>query len=677
MTTTAAVSTNEDTEIAPTAEPAPHTTTPAAVGVVDGVHGLRAHMVPHAAVGALVLAASASRLAVNLTGQEASVATWTAATAFVIAVVAATTARRRIFDQRTLRRVYAFCAVSVVWLTGVTVTGLSMGAVGLLMAIGYAIAAHWFQTHPIGILPATETVTPYEQLWEENIGTTDGCLPGTRLAAAHHIKAGIRYVLRLRPGRQTLEMVHERISKIRGGLFLKRDQDLIIEPHPTLPEPTLLVTIVTRSPIRKFVIHPGVEAFDPATGRIRLGPFADGEGTASWRAYTDNRLWGGFVQGGTGSGKSRLIESIALPLAASHTHPTVIFYGDGQGGASSPLLMKYADLKARTHDEILAMLEGMHLVILLRQDENALSGAEGFTPTDDRPGVLGIIDECHKPLSKVENPENWARIQYLIATIAREGGKVGVALLLASQQTTLDVFGGAGTPHAEAIRTNLLAGNGVMLRSKDPNAKTIFGVDVNPKKFPPLAGYGLLVDPDPEARTAPFRGYYVTDRIRDEWPKTIHWRSLDPGAAAAYGKRYIRRHELADQALEAVRARLAARRAGQMSEPSTVGLPAPAQAGWDGDVLQVYGCRAFPSVTDFAAEVRSSIEAARRRLHEGHDKVLAAIGSGINSPQRIADATDYSVRQVHNLLDELIDVGRVRRSEQRGVYELTPTSKAA
>ncbi|MFI6228650.1 hypothetical protein ACIBCR_15215 [Micromonospora echinospora] len=639
----------------------------------------RARRAPHVAVGVLVVAAAATRAAANYTGADAQVATWTAATAFVVAVVAATIARRRVFDKKTLRRAYAFIAVAAVWLTGVAGTGLTLGAVGLLMAIGYGLHLHWWRIHPLplaaGRIHEPVRTSGYAELWAENVGATDGCLPGTSLSGEEHIKAGVRYVLKLRPGKQTLEMVHERISKIRGGLTLQRDQDLVIEPHPTLPEPHLLVTVVTKSPIRESVIHPGASAFNPETGRVALGPFVDGEGTAWWKAYTDNRLWGGFVQGGTGSGKSRLVESVVLSLAASATHPTVIFYGDGQGGASSPLLMKHADVQARTHDQILAMLEGVLLVVLLRQDENTVNEWEGFTPTPQRPGVLVVIDECHKPLSKLENPEGWERIQYLLATIAREGGKVGVAPVLASQQTTLDVFGGAGTNNSEAIRTNILAGNGVMLRSKDPNAKTIFGVDVNPKKFPPLAGYGLLVDSDPEARSAPFRGYYVTDRLRDIWPGQIEWRSLDSAAASAWGRDYQRRHEIAKEAVEAVRRRLAARQAGTFDD-----TPRPAQAtrsGGGGAALTAPAGGGFPSWKSMFAAAERQTQPAKKPLHDGHRKVLAAIRAGHTSPKAIREAAGYSERQVHNLLGELVKVYGLVDSADHGQYALIDDREVA
>ncbi|MDM4722737.1 hypothetical protein QTQ03_25225 [Micromonospora sp. WMMA1363] len=621
--------------------------------------GLRPQLVPHAAVGALVVAAGAARIAVHVTGDEQQVAVWVAGAAFVIAVVAATKVRGRVFDRRARRRAYTFAAVAGVWLVSVTVAGLSLGAVGILMAFGYALSTHWWRSRPVGLIQQKTSRSEYQRLWAENVGRPDGALPGSSLRDPQPIKAGIRYTLRLRPGKQDLGMVIAAAKKLRGGLRLQADQELLIEAHPTEREPDVLLTIVTRSPIRSSVYWPGPEAFDSASGRVILGPYADGEGRAAWRAYTENRLWGGYVQGGTGSGKSRLIESVAMSLAASASHPTVILYGDGQGGASSPLLMAHADFRARTHQQILVMLEGMHLVMLLRQDENAIAAREGFTPTDDRPGLLGIIDECHKPMSKLENAGAWQRVQYLASTIAREGGKVGVALLLASQAPTLDAFGGAGTPSAEAIRSNLLAGNGVMMRGKDPNAKTVFKVDVDPSQFPLLPGYGYLIDPAPGARSAQFRSYYLGDEQRQVWPKRIAWRSLDSGSAAAWGVTYLRRHQMAEEAVAAARQRIAARRAGVALDVSVAPVPPSTVGAID---LQV-----FPSWQEFVARAEQE---AQRALREGHQRVLAAIRSGCTGPKAIQAATRYSERQVHNLLGDLLEAGEIAKGGY-GRYELT------
>lgn len=639
----------------------------------SGSMPLTAHIAPHATLGVLVVAASATRAAMNATAADAEILAGTAATCVVIAVVGALVAGRRLADKRSRVRARAFLSVAGGWLTAVTAAGLTLDAVALLTVVGTALSLHWWRQRRITNPPAQEPIEViaepdvdlYPRRWADNLGGPGCALPGSRLEAGEAIKAGRRYILRVAAGKQSYSTVLGQLENIRTGLELMPDHDMIVERHPVLAASCLQFTVVTRSPIRTSVTHPGRVAFDPKTGSVDLGPFVDGEGVARWRAYTKDRLWGGYLQGGTGSGKSRMVEGIALALADSQTHPTVIWYADGQGGASSPLLMKHADHKARDGAQFHAMLAGLLLVIQLRQDENALDEAEGFTPAADRPGIVGIVDECHKFLLKLENPEWALECQWMVSTIAREGGKVGVALILASQQSTLDAFGGAGNNFAETIRANLLMGNGVILRSKDANAQQVFKVNVNPSAFPAIAGYAFLVDPEEGARSAPFRGYYVTDETRTRWPGEILWRSLDPAAANSYGREYLRRREIAEEAREAIRRRVAARRAGQVAEPRpTVRAPV---GGYDGaEAIRNFGIATFP-IWDPAKVVKA---APRREMHDGHRKILAAMEQGHRSPKAIQMATGYTERHVYGLLGELVDEFKVVKKTERGTYEM-------
>src|SRR5207244_12844650 len=123
-----------------------------------------------------------------------------------------------------------------------------------------------------------------------------------------------------------------------------------------------------------------------------LARFADGEGGACWRVYTHHSMWGGFIQGGTGSGKSRMIEQIAMSCAASASHPTIIWYGDGQNGDSSPMLVKNADYAATTFEAIYNMAMAALRIMKINGVERRLSGRVGFAPTAACPGPLAIVD---------------------------------------------------------------------------------------------------------------------------------------------------------------------------------------------------------------------------------------------------------------------------------------------
>ncbi|HEY6116746.1 MAG TPA: hypothetical protein VI172_12370, partial [Candidatus Dormibacteraeota bacterium] len=546
------------------------------------VRGVQKQIAPFAGMGLLVLASAALNAAKDTTDADAAVLAGTAAACIVIAVVAAKQMRKRLNDRQSLHRGYAFLTVAGTWLAGTVAWGLTLDAVAVLGILGTALSLHYLRKHRIPNRAANTDMpavgpepglavdrSPYEQRWDEFIGCAGGQLPDSRLESAQKVKAGWRYVLRLVPGKQSIASLMSAMVLIRGGLGLTVEQDVIAERHPVLAEPAVQLTVVTKPQVRKDQAWPGPETF--RDGYVDMGPFIDGEGHARWKVYTRDRMVGGYIQGGSGAGKSRLIESIVMPIADSQTHPTVIWYADGQGGSSSPTLMRCADYAARTHEQVKQMFVCAMLILELRQDENAVDDEPdddgeyddtiGFTPTEERPGLLLVLDECHKPLSKIENPDEWAAIQYMVMTIAREGQKVGVQAILASQESTLGAFGGAGN-NAEMVRSNLLMGNGIMMRSKDANARQVFKVADDPSQFPPLAGYALLIDPEEGARTAPFRAYFLTDELRKVWPTKIRWRSLDDGTANAAGTFYLMRHQLAQMAKEQARRRIAERRAG-------------------------------------------------------------------------------------------------------------------
>lgn len=642
--------------------------------------GIYPQVAPFAAVGALTLASAALNAAKDATEADAQILGGTAATCFVVAVVAAVQFRQRLNDRKSLLRAYGFITVCAGWLTSTTAFGLSLNAVGVLGAMGAALSFHWWRekripnTRPAPTPPPVDGTAAeaarYMNRWAEHLGAPGGPLAGSTLEAPKKIDSGWQFVLRLVPGKQHIAALMSIMMLVRGGLGLTIDQDVMAERHPVLAEPNVRLTVVTKSPIKDDVVWPGPETF--VDGRVRLGPYSDGIGHAHWTVYKGGRMKGGFLQGGSGSGKTRMVESIALSVAASETHPTVVWYGDGQGNSSSPMLMKHCDWGAQNFEQIGVMFAAAHLVMELRQDENGLNEAIDFTPTDDRPGLLIILSECHKPLSKMENPVGWAALQKIIESIAREGQKVGVAEILETQESTLGAFGGAGVNNSpEMIRSNLLMGNGVMLRSLDSNAKQVFKVPDDPSQFPELPGYALMVAGDAGGRTATFRGYYVTDKLRDEWAPRIRWRSLDTGSGNAAGKVYLQRRELAEQARETIRLRVQARRNGTYVSDNLdlmAGLVTPPPAGGDGSTIGD-----FPPITPFPVwDLRAATgKRPASEMHQGHKAVLAQLGSGVASPKGIAEATGYSERQVHNLLDELMDKFQVVQRAGHGRYVAT------
>lgn len=644
--------------------------------------GVQKQVAPFAGMGLLVLASAALNAAKDATTDDATILGSTAATCVVIAVVAAHQLRKRLDDRKALHRGLAFVAVAATWLTSTTAIGLSLNAVALLGVLGTALSLHYLRRVRI---PNTRTAPPvaapviveqseerYTARWDKFLGCPGGTLAGSTLESPEKVKAGWRYVLRLVPGKQSLAALMSVMILVRGGLGLTIDQDVIAERHPVLEEPAVLLTVVTKPQIKESHEWPGPAVF--VDGKVRLGPYVDGEGTAAWTVYSleHQRMKGGFVQGGSNAGKTRLIEIIAFSVAASEDYPTVVWYGDGQGNSSSPTLMKHADWGAQTHDQICTQYACAQLVMELRQDENGLNEEIGFTPTAGRPGLLLILSECHKPLSKAENPERWEGLQKIIEQIAREGQKVGVAAILETQESTLGAFGGAGVNNRpEMIRSNLLMGNGIMMRSMDANARQVFKVAEDPSQFPELPGYGLFVAGDSGDRRAPFRAWYLTNEQRAEWPTRIRWRSLDVGAGNAAGMDYLMRVELARLAREEIRRRVDERRSGTRIGGDTDRMFTAAR-GTDGAA----GMGDLPEITPFPTWNPATGRMQTRDMHDGHRKVLDAIRAGTVSPTPIAEVTGYSVRRIHQLLDELMDEFAAVRRDGHGEYLLADVEEA-
>ena len=617
---------------------------------------LTAQMVPHYSMGLLVLSAAATRAAVQAGAATTDVVMVTATTALVVAVGAAFQARKRLDDRRDQTRALLFIGVAASWPISVTASGLTLDAVGLLAALGYGLSLYWWrkrriangdalptQDRPVADVPRVDR---YESLWAQHLGCTGGEFAGSKLTERDEIGAGVRYVLKLVPGKQSLSGAYGKLEMIRSGLQLLPAHDMIVEAHPKLDASNLLLTIVTKSPVVDNVEWPGPR-YDRRNGRIPLGPFIDGEGTGFWRVASDHSLWSGFMCGSPGSGKSRCLESIALSLASAGF---VVLFGDPQQGASSTMLAEHADFVARGVPAIGGMLAGLELVMELREAENALDELEGFTHSEKRPGVIAIIDECQDAFAV-------KAIQAAATRIARKGRKVGVAIIAASQVGTLDAFGPSDNNTSDALRSCLTAGNLLVLRCTSSNPKSVFQIDINPMKFPPLPGYAFLVDRTSTGRSAPLRAYWISDEERTAAARSISWRGLDDGAATMFGREYVNRKTTAAVDKDALRARVEALRAGRYVPPPT-----------HPTVEDTVASAPIANVIQFPVYVQP--QPVKRELLDSHRQVLDAIRIGHRKPGAIATHTGISERHVYNVLEALAEMRLIDQPIRFGPYEL-------
>lgn len=650
---------------------------------------------PWLAMGLLLLAASAERTAVHATGFEQEIALGWAAAAFCTAVVVGHRSRHRLMGKHLRRRFIAAVWSAAGWLMYVGACGLTWGAAATLTAVGATLSLLFWREHrihgrpkgrPLNLQPVGDG-DMFATRWENNLAGKGKQFAESELTEMEIIRSGYRYTLELVPGEHTIEMVMGAVARIRSGLQLLPGQEVIIEVHPDLPSPAALLTIVTKSTIRVDLPWPGPErAWDAERGSVVMGPFADGEGVALFSIYRKDGMFGGFIQGGTGSGKSRALETIALACASSVSHPTVVWFACGQNGDSSPLLMEKADATASTPEQLLKMLDAAIQVGRINGLENRVNGLEnraaglrGFQPTPDRPGLLIFVDEFHNFLNEKKLGKLALTIQDRMAMIIRELRKAGVALILATQDPLLGAFG--HPKGADVMRANLLVGNGIMMRSESNNAKQVFKVDVNARDFPDLPGYGYLARPFPGDRQAPFRFYYVNDEAIKQWADSFTWRSLSVKQARMVeqfaGRWYATRHEQAAAQREKDRRLLA----DLESEIFTPDVTAPAGERFTPTTggAGVTGMPGFDEVVKFWEKTPAPVHepSAANRLGEGHQKVLAAILGGANRPQLIMDVTGLGKTRVHDVLKELTAMELIHQPTGYGTYALLPAARVA
>lgn len=644
---------------------------------------LRRQARPHLVLAGLLAAAELAHAATWLTGQAAIVAAVVASALLVTTLVGWIVGHRRGYAHT----VWALTcgAAAAAWLAATSAAGVSWDAAGVLSVVGYGLALPWWRRNrladPREVLPEL-VIEPgsIARLWRENVGGTSkhGVLPGSYLTSRREIKAGERYLLQLVPGKHTYDDVVTNLRKIAGGLNLTADR-LIIEPYrpesdeEAASEAKLLLTVVTRPPIPKQgITWPGPRVYQ--AGRTELGPYVDGEGCGFWRTYTQDSMWGGFLVGATGSGKSRVLDAISLALAGAGN--TVIWYADGQAGASSPGLADWYDWAAAGDPAITAMLRAACAVLDYRQDENLVEGWNGFTPSPARPGLLTIIDECHTPLA---DPV----IQGMVARIAREGRKCGVQVVLADQLPTVNVFGPATTDAGNAIRSSILAGNLAALHTTyNGTAGLLPGLAIDPKTLPAIPGYLYLSDRAGDGRSAALRASYVADP--SAWSRRIPMPGLDTGSATAAGGAYQTRRETRDRVRTAAAQRVAAMRAGRQPVPprpaaTTRQQRATAPAGLPAGAA-IIPFPSFPPAAPVPAAVQqparpSTPSVDRLGINDGQRQVLDAVLAGHTSPGAIQTVTGRSEAGVRGHLRDLAAAGLVRKA-RHGVWEPTAAARA-
>lgn len=418
--------------------------------------------------------------------------------------------------------------------------------------------------------------------WNTYVRQKGQILPDAGLEFSESFEYGETFTVSLVRGKQRFEHLQQKLADIAYALDIPED-DLSVDRNPDPRrqlEPKL--SVITRRPDTTYtgpvIVHEDDGVF------IELGPYTDGLGMVRYQllagqlskeelakgAAPRGSAMGGYVLGDKGSGKTRLMESIALGAMAAGVQ---VWYLDPQGGASAPILAKYAPwalmgvdapnpadaAKPRVFGNVEDLLEALEGVVQIRQDENADADASGFQHTQERPMILVMIDECHQVFGAVD-PATETRYGKRFGDIDRVARKLGIAFFGGSQAPTQDVFGGDTT-----LRNGMAGGNGFVLKYNGSNAKLAFGalddeIAKGAQKLQPNRTLGYaLASPRP---LAVFQNRYAPDL--EPFFAQLTPSELDEMAKIGAGEPYARRHESAHANRAAVKQRLEGYRTGKI-----------------------------------------------------------------------------------------------------------------
>lgn len=271
-----------------------------------------------------------------------------------------------------------------------------------------------------------------------------------------------------------------------------------------------------------------------------------------------------------------------------------------------------------------------------------------------------MIDECHRVFTQ-DSAAGWARI-------AREGRKVGVALLPASQYAGIITFG-----NHEPLRQSVMVGNAIAMRVTSKSGKGLMaGLEVDPLTLPELPGYGYTMRSEKHGgRTAPFRNRNTTPGGDAEAP--ARWLAMQPRpgldtltvtATLAAGTAYRDRHAVDATGRTASARRVEQLRAGHLPDDFLNGTSPADTNGHQAEPPVMGKVITFPTFTPApaAAEAPVGPTASARRpigLSDSHQAVWAAVAAGIDRPKEIGEHVGLSPRQTQALLSQLLKDGHL------------------
>ena len=308
-----------------------------------------------------------------------------------------------------------------------------------------------------------------------------------------------------------------------AAAYDKPQTEAYVESHPTGVESRGVLTILRAGSLREVRDWDG-GGFG-ADGTARIGRFADGRPARvrAWVPMDGTRH--GLVAGAMGSGKTGVL-NLLLWLAVTSPVPIVPVILDPQNGQSLPQWQDKV-LYASGVEECARMMRGLaagmmdrsrRLAAMTWDDEgHKAKGMEFFDAgLCGLPIVMPIIDEAPLLLTGGGDKKLAEEMVYLIAGSAKLGRKTGFSEWLVAQVPSLAELGGD-----QALRSMLVGGNVVSLRTGDKVSAGMLGLEADPSSLPKYfpdgsatQGLGYVVSVDD--RQAPMRADLVPSRMRHQ-----------------------------------------------------------------------------------------------------------------------------------------------------------------
>jgi len=535
----------------------------------------------------------------------------------------------------------AAALLTAAWVPALAAAGFGAPAPALLALTWVATSAFWWRHHRIRAeegsaeQAAQPDISSDQAVWARLAARRKW---SAELTSPEVVPGGVKWQIETDGVETHIGQIMAEPRAIAAA-YRKAQTEAYVEPHPTGIESRGVFTRLKSGTLQEAREWDG-RGFD-ADGIARIGRFADSQPVRirAWIPRDGTRH--GLIAGTSGAGKSELL-NLLIWLALTSEIPIVPVILDPQNGQSLPQ-WRGRVLYAAGFEECVRMRRGLNAGMMDRSrrlasmtwddDGHKATGMQFFDARlSGLPVVMAITDESPLLLSGDGNLKLAAEMISLSAQAGKLGRKAGESEWHVAQVPSLGELGD------QALRSMLVGGNVIALRTGDRVSGGMLGLEADPhalpKYFPdgePTQGIGYAVTMD--NRQAPMRTDLVPSRMRHQ-------------AVAV--------PSLEDEFLEAMDRVMGAQGVLLPSLPALPSLPPQADTA-DADGPE--GRRCTDAVLQVLADRGAEMERGEIIKWVGE---LAVTGWGRAKP--------FSIKSVGDALRKLTDAGTITRVRD-GVYQ--------